>query len=44
MLTTGECLQVLIAKRLYEGMNLTGATGLTPATRATLQMLGAIGG
>lgn len=41
---TGECLRVLIAKRLYEGMNLVGATGLTPATRATLQMLGAIGG
>jgi len=41
---TGDCLRVLIAKRLYEGMNLNGATGLTPATRATLQMLGAIGG
>ncbi len=40
---TGECFRVLIAKRLYEGMNLSGATGLTPATRATLQMLGAIG-
>ncbi len=40
---TGECLRVLIAKRLYEGMNLSGATGLTPATRATLEMLGAIG-
>ncbi|WP_017301848.1 NACHT and WD40 repeat domain-containing protein [Nodosilinea nodulosa] len=40
---TGDCLRVLIAKRLYEGMNLSGATGLTPATRATLQMLGAIG-
>lgn len=40
---TGECLRVLIAKRLYEGMNLSGATGLTLATRATLQMLGAIG-
>jgi WD40 repeat protein len=39
---TGECLRVLIAKRLYEGMNLTGATGLTQATRATLQMLGAV--
>ena len=41
---TGDCLRVLIAKRLYEGMNLSGATGLTPATRATLQMLGAISG
>ena len=40
---TGDCLRVLIAKRLYEGMNLSGATGLTPATRTTLGMLGAIG-
>ncbi|MBE9137813.1 hypothetical protein IQ254_11520 [Nodosilinea sp. LEGE 07088] len=40
---TGDCLRVLIAKRLYEGMKLAGAKGLTPATRATLQMLGAIG-
>jgi WD40 repeat protein len=39
---TGECQRVLIAKRLYEGMNLSGATGLTPATRTTLQMLGAV--
>ena len=39
---TGECLRVLIAKRLYEGMNLQGATGLTPATLMTLQMLGAV--
>lgn len=39
---TGECNRVLIAKRLYEGMNLTEAIGLTPATLTTLQMLGAI--
>lgn len=39
---TGDCLRVLIAKRLYEGMNLKGATGLTQATLMTLQMLGAI--
>ncbi|MFB2833045.1 NB-ARC domain-containing protein [Floridanema evergladense] len=39
---TGECDRILIAKRLYEGMKLTGVKGLTPATIATLQMLGAI--
>jgi len=39
---TGKCQRILIAKRLYEGMNLTGATGLTSATLATLQRLGAI--
>ncbi|MEB3359021.1 MAG: NB-ARC domain-containing protein [Synechococcales bacterium] len=38
----GQCDRVLIAKRLYEGMNLTGVKGLTPATIATLQTLGAI--
>ncbi|GAB4443093.1 MAG: NB-ARC domain-containing protein [Cyanobacteria bacterium J069] len=41
---TGECLRVLIAKRLYEGMNIRGATGLTLATQTTLQRLGAIAG
>jgi WD40 repeat protein len=40
--TTGECQRSLMAKRLYESMNLTGATGLTPATLTTLKMLGAI--
>jgi len=39
---TGECVRVLIAKRLYEGMKLTGVKGLTEATIATLQTLGAI--
>lgn len=39
---TGRCQRVLIARRLYEGMILTGATGLTPATLTTLQMLGAV--
>ncbi len=38
----GECDRVLIAKRLYEGMKLTGVKGLTQATIATLQTLGAI--
>jgi WD40 repeat protein/transcriptional regulator with XRE-family HTH domain len=40
--TTGECLRTLIAKRLYEGMNLRDVRGLTPATLSTLQSLGAI--
>ncbi|GAB4240681.1 MAG: NB-ARC domain-containing protein [Elainellaceae cyanobacterium] len=39
---TGECVRVLIAKRLYEGMRLAGVKGLTEATIATLQTLGAI--
>jgi hypothetical protein len=28
--------------RLYEGMNITGVTGLTEAQKATLKQLGAI--
>lgn len=40
---TGQCLRTLIAKRLYEGMNLHQVTGLTPATLSTLEALGAIG-
>jgi WD40 repeat protein len=39
---TGKCDRILIAKRLYEGMKLTGVKGLTQATIATLQTLGAI--
>jgi WD40 repeat protein len=40
--TTGECLKTLRADRLYEGMNIRGATGLTNAQKATLKALGAI--
>jgi WD40 repeat protein len=40
---TGECDRILIAKRLYEGMKLANVKGLTSATIATLQTLGAIG-
>jgi WD40 repeat protein len=40
--STGECLQTLRADRLYEGMNIQGATGLTIAQQATLTGLGAI--
>lgn len=38
---SGQCLTVLTA-RLYEGMDITGAKGLTTAQRITLQTLGAI--
>jgi WD40 repeat protein len=40
--TTGECLKTLRADRLYEGMNIQGATGLTTAQKTTLKILGAI--
>ena len=40
---TGECLKTLRCDRPYEGMNITGARGLTDAQKATLQVLGAIG-
>jgi WD40 repeat protein len=37
----GECLKTLRADRLYEGMNITGVTGLTEAAKTTLKALGA---
>ncbi|MEH1905991.1 MAG: NACHT domain-containing protein [Nostoc sp.] len=40
---TGECLKTLRANRPYEGMNITGVTGITEAQKATLKGLGAIG-
>ncbi|OKH43233.1 hypothetical protein NIES2101_31080 [Calothrix sp. HK-06] len=39
---TGECLKTLRANRPYEGMNVTGAIGLTGANKATLKSLGAV--
>jgi len=39
--STGECLKILRAPRLYEGLNITGVTGLTQAQKATLIALGA---
>jgi WD40 repeat protein len=39
---TGECLKTLRADRLYEGMNITGAGGLTEAQKATLRALGTV--
>ncbi len=38
---TGECLTTL-RDRPYEGMNITGITGLTEAEKATLKALGAV--
>jgi WD40 repeat protein len=40
--TTGECLTTLQVERPYEGMNITGVTGLTEAQIATLKALGAV--
>jgi WD40 repeat protein len=40
--TTGDCLKTLRSDRLYEGMNIRGATGLTNAQKSTLKALGAI--
>lgn len=39
---TGKCIRTLRAKRLYEGMMITGVKGLTDATVLTLQALGAV--
>jgi WD40 repeat protein len=39
---TGECLKTLRGDRPYEGMNITGVTGIVEAQKATLKALGAI--
>ncbi len=39
---SGECRATLKSPRPYEGMNITGATGLTEAQKTTLETLGAI--
>lgn len=39
---TGECLKILRPDRLYEGMNITGVTGLSEGQKAALRQLGAI--
>jgi len=41
-ITTGECLKTLRSKRPYEGMNITGVTGLTEAIIVSLKALGAV--
>jgi WD40 repeat protein len=40
---TGECLKILRNERPYEGMKIAGVTGLTPAQKMTLKLLGAVG-
>ena len=40
--STGKCLKTLKPAKLYEGMNITGVTGLTEAQKGTLIALGAI--
>jgi len=39
---TGECIRTLRIDRPYEGMNIQGVVGLTPAQRTTLKALGAV--
>jgi WD40 repeat protein len=39
---TGRAIKTLRLDRLYEGMNISGVTHLTPAQRATLIALGAV--
>ncbi|PSB26485.1 NB-ARC domain-containing protein [Stenomitos frigidus] len=39
---TGRCLKMFRPDRLYEGMNITGVTGLTEGAIATLKSLGAM--
>lgn len=38
----GRCLKTLRADRPYEGMNITGVTGVTEAQKASLKTLGAL--
>lgn len=38
----GHNLKTLRPERPYEGMNITGITGLTEAEKATLKALGAV--
>jgi WD40 repeat protein len=39
---TGDCLKTILNPRLYEGINITGSTGITEATISTLKALGAV--
>lgn len=39
---TYRCLRTIHSQRLYEGLDLTGAVGLSPAQRASLLSLGAV--
>lgn len=37
-----DCIKTLKAPQPYEGMKITGVTGLTEAQKATLKALGAV--
>lgn len=39
---TGRCIRTLMVDRLYEGMSIQGAIGLTTARKSTLKALGAL--
>jgi WD40 repeat protein len=39
---TGECLRTIRSNRPYEGMNITGVTGLSSSQRTSLKNLGAV--
>ncbi|MEG4235339.1 hypothetical protein QUA40_25035 [Microcoleus sp. Pol11C3] len=39
---TGGCIRRLRGDRLYEGMNIQGATGLRNAQKSTLKALGVL--
>jgi WD40 repeat protein len=39
---TGDCLKILRPDRIYEGMNIQGATGLSEGQKAVLKQLGAV--
>ncbi len=39
---TGQCVQTMRSDRPYEGMNITGVTGITEAQKSTLKALGAV--
>jgi WD40 repeat protein len=39
---TGDCLKTLPVPKPYQGMNITGVTGLTDAQKATVKALGAV--
>ncbi len=41
-INSGECIQTLRSDRPYEGMNITGVTGITEAQKTTLKALGAV--
>jgi WD40 repeat protein len=41
-LSTGKCLKLLRSDRPYEGMDITGVTGITESQKMTLESLGAV--